>query len=146
MKKKAIISISSSQGNSEEEPISVVTPGSFYKRNNCYYAVYEETEISGMEGTTTTIKIQPSEFFLLRTGTTNAKMHFCNDKKNTSLYDTPYGTLQLEIDTKELSIDVNEAGGNIYVNYDMNVSGQKLMPTYLEVDIKVLEQENQKVN
>ena len=56
--------------------VSVVTPGDFYIKNNVYYAVYKETEISGMEGTTTTIKILPSEFFLLRSGTTNAKMHF----------------------------------------------------------------------
>jgi uncharacterized beta-barrel protein YwiB (DUF1934 family) len=139
MKTKAIISIKSSQGQSDEEPISIVTPGTFYERNNTFYAVYEETEISGMKGTTTTIKIRPSEFLLLRTGTTNARMHFRKNDKNASMYDTPYGTLQLEIETTELNINVNEEGGNIYVNYDMTVSGQKVMPTFLEIDIKIVE-------
>jgi uncharacterized beta-barrel protein YwiB (DUF1934 family) len=55
------------------------------------------------------------------------------------MYDTPYGTLQLEIETTELNINVNEEGGNIYVNYDMTVSGQKVMPTFLEIDIKIVE-------
>lgn len=139
MKKNAVISISSIQGVTKEEPISVVTPGTFYIKDNAYYAVYEETEISGMEGTTTTIKIRPDEFFLLRRGTTNAKMHFSNNEENMSLYDTPYGTLQLELKTNEMKIDVNDNGGKVFVKYDMKVSGQKLPPTYLDIDIKIVE-------
>lgn len=139
MKKNAVISISSIQGTQKEEPVSVVTPGTFYIKNNEYYAVYEETEISGMEGTTTTLKIKPEEFVLLRSGTTNAKMHFSNNMENTSLYDTPYGTLQLELKTKEMKIDIDENGGSVFVKYDMKVSGQKLPPTYLDIDIKIID-------
>jgi len=137
MEKRAIITISSIQGNKEDDSIQVVTPGSFYSKDDCYYAVYEETEISGMEGTTTTLKIGPEELILLREGTTNANMHFVNGENNLSMYDTPYGTLKMEVNTKKIDIDVNEKGGNIAVKYDMNISGQMVPETSLDINIKV---------
>lgn len=137
MKKKAIITISSIQGDKEEDSIQVVTPGIFYLKDDFYCAVYEETEISGMEGTTTTLKIKPEELILLREGTTNANMHFVCGENNLSMYDTPYGTLKMEVDTKEINIDVNEKGGNISVKYDMNISGQMVSETSLDINIKL---------
>lgn len=137
MKKKAIITISSIQGEKEEDSIQVVTPGSFYLKEDSYYAVYEETEISGMQGTTTTLKIKPEELILLREGTTNANMHFAHGANNLSMYDTPYGTLEMEVITKKINVDVNEKGGNIAVKYDMNISGQKVPATSLDINIKV---------
>ncbi|MCY6958760.1 DUF1934 domain-containing protein [Clostridium brassicae] len=137
MGKKAIISVGSKQIGNESEAIEIVTQGEFYKKENCYYAVYEESELSGMKGTTTTLKIKPSEFSLIRMGTTNAKMKFKNNVKNVSMYDTPYGTLELYIDTKKLNIDVNEDGGKVYIDYDMNLEGEKSLKTILNIDIKM---------
>ncbi|AGK95432.1 DUF1934 domain-containing protein [Clostridium pasteurianum] len=137
MEKKAIITISSIQGDKEEDTIQVVTPGIFYLKDDFYYAIYEETEISGMQGTTTTLKIKPEELILLREGTTNANMHFLCGTNNLSMYDTPYGTLKMEVDTKEINIDVNEKGGNISVKYDMNISGQMVPATSLDINIKL---------
>lgn len=139
MKQKAIISVSSKQSIDEEEVIEVVTPGSFYKKENYYYAVYEETELSGMSGTTTTLKIGKDKFSLIRMGSTNAKMDFDKKTKNVSMYNTPYGTLELKIETKDLDIDINDAGGNVLVNYNMSLSGQTPYNTMLKINIKARE-------
>lgn len=139
MKQKAIISLSSKQSISEEELIEVVTPGSFYKKENYYYAVYEETELSGMSGTTTTLKIGKDKFSLIRMGSTSAKMDFDKKTKNISMYNTPYGTLELKIETKDLDIDIDDDGGNIMVNYNMSLSGQPPYNTMLKVNIKTHE-------
>ncbi|KOF56661.1 MULTISPECIES: DUF1934 domain-containing protein [Clostridium] len=138
MAKKAIISVFSGENENNDEPISVTTPGEFYKRNDCYYAVYKETEISGMEGTTTTLKIKPDKFSILRMGTTSTKMEFQKDKKTFSLYDTPYGTLELEINTKQLQIDINDEGGKVSVKYELNISKQSKQLTNLQIEIKVI--------
>lgn len=139
MKQKAIISVSSKQSLDEEEVIEVVTPGSFYKKENYYYAVYEETELSGMNGTTTTLKIGKDKFSLIRMGSTNAKMDFDKKTKNVSMYNTPYGTLELKIETKDLDIDINDTGGNVLVNYNMSLSGQTPYNTMLKINIKAQE-------
>lgn len=138
MAKKAIISVFSGENENNDEPISVTTPGEFYRRNDCYYAVYKETEISGMEGTTTTLKIKPDKFSILRMGTTSTKMEFQKDKKTFSLYDTPYGTLELEINTKQLQIDINDEGGKVSVKYELNISKQSKQLTNLQIEIKVI--------
>lgn len=138
MAKKAIISVFSGENENNDEPISVTTPGEFYRRNDCYYAVYKETEISGMEGTTTTLKIKPDKFSILRMGTTSTKMEFQKDKKTFSLYDTPYGTLELEINTKQLQIDINDKGGKVSVKYELNISKQSKQLTNLQIEIKVI--------
>jgi uncharacterized beta-barrel protein YwiB (DUF1934 family) len=136
MNKKAVISVTSVQGE-DKEPVSVVTPGDFYIKDETYYARYKETEISGMSGTITTLKIKKDELVLIRKGTTNAKMEFSEDLKSVSMYDTPYGTLQIKTDTKYIKIDVDENGGDVVIKYNMDISGQKVPMTTLEINIKV---------
>lgn len=138
MKKKAIISVLSSQPGIDEN-IEVVTPGSYYKKENDYYAVYDETEISGMEGTTTTLRINSDKLSLIRIGSTSTKMEFDKNKESLALYNTPYGTLELRIQTKSLDIDVNDTGADVYIKYNMSVSGQAPLSTDLKINIKTRE-------
>ena len=139
MKKKALISIISKQDENNDDVIEVVTPGNFYKKDNHYYAVYEETEISGMEGTTTTIKISDDKFTLLRKGSTNTKMTFKKDLNDVILYNTPHGTLELLLDIDDISIDIDDNGGEILAKYNMSVAGQEPLATELVVKIKAEE-------
>lgn len=139
MKKRAIISVSSKQKSDENDVIEVVTPGDFYEKDGSYYAVYKETEISGMEGTTTTLKISNDKFSIIRIGSTSAKMEFDKKAKSVSMYNTPYGTLELKIETKTLSVNVGEKGGDIQVNYNLSVSGQTPHNTQLKINIKAQE-------
>ncbi|MCT8975785.1 DUF1934 domain-containing protein [Clostridium sp. CX1] len=138
MKKKAIVSVSS-KVSGDDEAVEVVTPGDFYKKDNAYYAVYEETEVSGMEGTTTTLKIGENKLSLIRMGSTTAKMDFDKKSKSISMYNTPYGTIQLEIETNSLDININEEGGNVLINYNMAVGGNAPTNTVLTVNIKTQE-------
>lgn len=137
MKKNAIISVISRQLESEDdEVIEVVTPGEFYKKDNAYYAVYEETEISGMKGTTTTLKMDGEKFTLIRTGTTTTKMKFKKNSKDLTLYNTPHGALDLIVDTKDLKINIDDKGGDVFIDYDMIVAKQQTLSTVLEINIK----------
>lgn len=138
MKKKAIISVSSSREN-DKDKIEVVTPGKFYKRDSSYYAEYAETEVSGMEGTDTTFKIDNNNFSLIRIGSTNASMDFNKERYSMSIYDTPYGALELRIKTNKLKIDISENGGNVFIDYNLSVSGQKYQNTKLKINIKIEE-------
>lgn len=137
MIKKAIISVSSENITTKESAIEVVTPGEFYKKDDCYYAIYDETELSGMEGTRTTLKIEEDAFSLSRVGTTTTDMNFKESQEDVVLYNTPYGALELRTKTKELKIDVNEDGGQVFLNYNMSISGQPAQTTVLKINIKV---------
>lgn len=139
MKKKALISIISNQNYDEEEVIEVVTPGEFHINENDYEAIYEETEISGMEGTTTRVRIFGDEISLEREGTTTTKMDFKKNNNYITLYNTPYGMLELKINTKDLKVEMNDQGGEVHINYDLSISGQPPQETHLKIKINSTE-------
>ena len=137
MSKKAIISICSTQDIGEKEKIEVVTVGEFSINGDEFIATYDETEISGMEGTKTTLKIKGDKVVLHREGTTSTKMEFQKDNTQVALYNTPYGMLEHKTSTKELDLDVNEKGGNISIKYHLIAGGQEPIKTNLDMKIKV---------
>lgn len=136
MNKRAIISVTSKVKGNEKDKIQVVTPGKFYKKNDSYYAVYDETEISGMEGTTTTLKISDEKVSLIRMGTTSTKMNFKNKLNDVILYNTPYGMLELEVQTKSLDINMNDDGGRVFIDYNLGMIGEEMQNTLLEINIE----------
>ncbi len=137
MSKKAIISICSTQDIGEKEKIEVVTVGEFSINGDEFIATYDETEISGMEGTKTTLKIKGDKVVLHREGTTSTKMEFQKDNTQVALYNTPYGMLELKTLTKELDLDINENGGNVSIKYHLISGGQEPIKTNLDMKIKV---------
>ena len=137
MIKKAIISICSTQDIGEKEKIEVVTVGEFSINGDEFIATYDETEISGMEGTKTTLKIKGNKVVLHREGTTSTKMEFQKNNTQVALYNTPYGMLELKTSTKELDLDVDEKGGNISIKYHLIAGRQEPIKTNLDMKIKV---------
>ncbi|ERI94840.1 hypothetical protein HMPREF1982_00765 [Clostridiales bacterium oral taxon 876 str. F0540] len=136
MRKKAIISVTSKQTGSDDSVIEVVTPGEFYKEGNSYFAVYNETELSGMEGTTTTLKVDPDSFILSREGTTATEMKFKKYNSDLILYNTPYGVMEMKVETKDLAINLDENGGDVAIKYNLTIAGQNPQNTILKVNIK----------
>lgn len=136
MEKKAIISIVSNATMEQGEVIEVVSPGKYIKLDCGYKAIYEETEISGMDGTTTMLTIKDTEVLLEREGTTTTKMLFNEKEPSVSLYNTPYGMMELTINTKKLDVEVDENGGSVKIDYNMAIAGQEALSTSLVLKVK----------
>ena len=138
MEKKAIISISSMQMDDKDQVVEVVTPGQFEIIENGFRATYEESEISGMEGTTTSVIIESEKVTLERKGSTETVMVFEGMGSNVCLYNTPYGVLELTTNTKVLDIDMTEQGGTVKIDYDLLAADQSPIHTSLNLKIKVI--------
>lgn len=136
MEKSAVISIRSFSDLDKDEVIEVVTPGKFHLGESEFKAVYEESEISGMDGTTTTLLIKDDVLVLEREGSTSTRMEFKKGEDVISLYNTPYGMMNINISTKELDIDMDEDGGVIYTKYVLGLEGQPGITTELKVKIR----------
>ena len=137
MEKNAVIQVKSFSDIDESDAIEVITPGKFIVKESSYEIIYEESEISGMKGTTTNLKIEEDRFVLERVGTTCTTMEFKIGEMGLSLYNTPYGMLHLHIDTKILDINIDENGGFIYAKYLLSAEGQPPITTEIKVMIKV---------
>ncbi|MGG7176943.1 DUF1934 domain-containing protein [Clostridium paraputrificum] len=136
MEKKAIISVKSNASMEDGDIIEVVSPGKYIKLDDEYKAIYEETEISGMEGTLTTLTIRDNEVILEREGTTSTKMLFNEKEPSVALYNTPYGMLEISISTNKLNVNIDDEGGELNIEYDMAVSGQKPLKTSLYLKVR----------
>ncbi|MBD7915171.1 DUF1934 domain-containing protein [Clostridium sp. Sa3CUN1] len=137
MRKKAVISLRSFNDLDKDDVIEVVTPGEFLVTDNGFKAIYEETELSGMSGTTTTLTMLDDKLVLEREGNISAKMDFKKGETSVSLYNTPYGVLDLQIHTEDLNVNINENGGDITAEYSMELAGQPPITTKLAVKVKI---------
>ena len=82
---------------------------------------YQESELTGLEGTTTAFEIRGAQVILTRTGSVNSQMVFEEGKQHTSLYETPFGELAIDIQTSRLRHSLTERGGLLDLRYSISV-------------------------
>ena len=85
---------------------------------------YQETELTGMAGTTTRFTVRGDTVTLLRTGSINNEMRFHPGYPHISLYETPMGALTVEIVTEKLAHRLSERGGILDIKYTIAVERQ----------------------
>ena len=123
MKKNVTLAIRGSQRYQDQEPeiIELMTEGTMTITDEGMDLSYEETELTGMAGTTTTFRIRGSRVTLLRSGTINSQMIFEEGQQHTSLYTTPMGDMTIDIQTSRLRHNLTERGGVMEIRYSIAV-------------------------
>lgn len=122
MKKDVIISLKGRQTDGgEKEEIELVTEGSYYKKGGNYYVTYKETEVTGMEGTTTTLKIEDNKVTMMRFGQNNSQLIFEKGQRHLCCYETDFGAFTIGVTSNKVDIDVTENGGEISAVYQIEI-------------------------
>ena len=85
---------------------------------------YQETELTGMEGTTTRFSIRDDTVVLARTGMVNSQLVFQRGKRNSSLYETPWGMMQVDVFTTSLAHRLDGRGGILEIKFNISVDHQ----------------------
>ena len=96
----------------KEEFVELMTRGQFVQKGGSYYITYKETETTGYEGCTTTLKIAAdgSRVAMLRFGKgsgAGTQLLIEKGKRNLCHYETGYGSMTLGV-TADL-LDANSA-------------------------------------
>lgn len=119
--KKVIIRIVGSQADDvaqeQEELAEFTTEGSYTCADGSGSFTYQESELTGMAGTRTTIEFTPQDAVLTREGTVNSRMYFVRGQKNMFLYETPYGTATVGLETQHFRSTLSERGGELEIGY-----------------------------
>ena len=123
--------------NEEEEPIEVLSAGTYYFKNGKHYVFFEEVA-EGIPGITKTqIRWKNEEILeVSKKGISNMHMIFEKNKNNRCYYDTPYGQLNLGIYTTEMMVDEKEDNINIRAQYSMDVNYEPLADCTIRINIK----------
>ena len=128
-----IISIKGKQSDedAEDETIELVTEGRLEEDGSDGFTLsYQESELTGLEGTLTTFQIEKDRITLMRVGEVNSQMVFEEGRRHLSMYNTPYGALSVGVSTRRMRSDLRRDGGSIEIHYaieiDHAVAGQNL--------------------
>lgn len=147
MTKDVLLSISGlhyeTAGIAEEEgnePIQVITPATYYFKNNKHYVIYDEV-VEGIPGfIRNKVRIAESgKLEIVKSGLSNTHMIFEKDKMNITQYDTPYGELLVGTHTKDMQVDVTDRNIDVHVNYALDVNNEPVADCNIVMNIKALD-------
>ncbi len=125
-----LLTIRSEQRFEDMEPdsIELMTEGTLELTGEGMILSYQESELTGLNGTTTAFEVRGPQVILTRTGSVNSQMVFEEGKQHTSLYETPFGELAIDIQTSRLRHSLTERGGlmdlQISISGDPSVTGR----------------------
>ena len=123
MKQAVTLMIQGKQQYPEQEPevIELTTEGTMELRNGGWDISYEESALTGLEGVTTTFRVEPDKVILTRTGALKSQMIFQQGVAHDSLYQMPFGALMLTVTATSLFYDIVPDGGVIDLSYNISI-------------------------
>ena len=123
MMKDVVISIKSIQnyGFDGEETMEFTSDGYYLVDGDTVCINYTESEVTGLEGTRTSIIMMPDKISVERDGLITSRMVFCEGEKTQFQYNTPYGAATLGIDTRRITRNFNENGGELELLYVLDM-------------------------
>lgn len=101
--KDVIISVTGvQQGVNGPDAMELVTAGQYGQDEKETLLTWQESELTGMEGTKTSLCVQPRSVVLSREGTLNTRMEFEEGRKRYFLYETPFGSATMGLNTRRI--------------------------------------------
>ena len=122
MTKDVLVTVSGMQTDIEDTPIELVTVGMYYFKNGKHYILYEEQAQEQDPVTKNTVKFYDGHFEMIKRGGANSFLVFEKGQKTSSIYNTPFGPLQIDALTKELDIKESEDELQVYVKYNLDIN------------------------
>ena len=138
MKKSVMLSIRGMQRYPEQDPevIELVTGGTMEFTNGGWDISYEESALTGLEGVTTTFRVEPDKVILTRTGKLNSRMVFQTGVPHDSLYQMEFGALMLTVEAKYVFFDLIPEGGVIDLLYSISIENTEAGEIDYHLDIR----------
>ena len=138
MKRNAVLSIRGRQTYADQEPevIELVTEGTMEFRNGGWDISYEESALTGLEGVTTTFRVEPGKVLLTRTGKLQSQMVFEEGVPHDTLYQMSFGTLMMTVKATFVFFDIVEDGGTIDLSYNLDIENTEAGVIDYHLDIR----------
>lgn len=125
MEKKVVIRCTSSQRDEtgQSEDVTLDTLGVYGEKEGCRYITYDETSLSGMEGTTTTIRLYDGRVTLSRRGSFVQETEYIPGEVSRSEFMTPAGPMELITTSRDIIDTVKDGKGQLRLVYDIEIKG-----------------------
>lgn len=131
-----ILTIHSAQWEGAEAPeaVALVTEGVLRREDGAWSLRYQESEATGLEGTTTTIRVDaPTTVSLIRTGSTRMKLTFVEGRRHVTRMELPFGVLDVGVYTSAVQAGLTDRGGEVHLGYSVELGGRGTTNSRLDV-------------
>ena len=137
MKKDVSIRIKGVYTADEDQTTAeLFTVGSLYKKNDHYYINYKESETTGFERSTTTVKIEaPDRVTMIRRGSSNSHLVLQKGMRNVGSYDMLGNYMEIGVYTDSMDCSFNDAGGNLHLRYTLDMNSALMSENELEISV-----------
>lgn len=138
MTKTVLLSIRGSQKYEDQAPevIELTTEGTMEFRDGGWNISYEESELTGLAGVTSTFRVEPGKVTLTRKGALNSHMEFVEGQVHDSLYQMPFGALMLSVKSTFVYFDIVPDGGTIDLSYHISIENTQAGEIDYHLDIR----------
>ena len=120
--------------DSHDDAFELMTDGEYLQKDGISTFSYVESELTGLDGLTT-FNVEPDRVVLRRGGGLSGDMIFSEDQKHHFLYDTPFGSIMLGIDTHSIKKDMYDDGGSLEIRYDIEVDNVSVSQNLFKINI-----------
>ena len=138
MKRPVVLTVRGRQSYAGQEPeiIELVAEGVMELCQDGWEISYEESELTGLEGVTTTFRVEQGRVILTRSGQLNSHMVFQEGTSHDSLYQMPFGTLMLTVKATRVFYDIVPDGGSIDLVYHITIENAEAGVIDYHLDIR----------
>ena len=116
--------------------VELVTDGKYKWENGVAEFEYQESELTGLEGTRTHFLVEPGQITLTREGTVQAQMVFQQYRKHFFAYDTPFGAMMMGLDTSGIRQSFDETGGELEINYAIEMDNSVMSRNKFNINVR----------
>lgn len=140
MKIPVMLKLTGRQTYLEQEPevIELTTEGTLEREEDGWRISYEESELTGLKGVTTTFHIRPGKVTLSREGALKSEMHFEVGQYHHSLYQMEFGALQITVYASQVDYTLDEKGGTLDLVYAIDIENNASGLIIYHLDVKAL--------
>lgn len=143
MMKDVLININSTHAypQGEDDSLEFTTDGYYFFEDDVACLSYMESEVTGLEGTRTSIMAYPDRVVLDRDGLVTSRMIFCQGEKSSFMYSTPYGAVAMGISTGSIRREMDENGGGLFIDYSVDVENSVIARNSFHITVEEVGEE-----
>lgn len=125
------------QDDEPEGPIEMYSEGELYITDERVIIAYDESELTGMEGSHTQVRFERAEpglLTMMRNGSVNTILVFEEGKRHICTYQTPYMPFEICVFTKSVTNTLLD-NGKIELDYIVEIRGAQAERTQFKIEV-----------